>query len=259
MAHELGDFLRARRADAALEPPPARTTRRRVTGLRREEVAAASGVSIDYYIRLEQGRETNPSDAVLDALARTLRLTADATEHLYRLRNRGPSALIAERRVDDALRDRMTALVEAVSPHPAYVLDRLSYMVAANTEGVTLYDGFDGIPPAQRNTCRYLVNDPRARTTFVEWEELAHGAVAHLRAANADDLQDPELQVLVGELSATSPQFEAWWSGHIVERRRTSIKHLRTQAGDVVARRHEVLYLPEDGLRMTLWLDSKQR
>lgn len=89
-------------------------------------------------------------------------------------------------------------------------------------------------------------------------EELAHGAIAHLRAANADDLQDPELRAFVGELSGTSSQFEAWWSGHIVERRRTSIKHFRTQAGDVAARRHEVLYLPEDGLRMTLWLDPEQ-
>ncbi len=259
MAHELGDFLRARRADASLKPPPpGRTTRRRVVGLRREEVAAASGVSIDYYTRLEQGREVNPSDAVLDALARTLRLNADATEHLYRLGNRVRSPLVADRSLDVALIDRMTTLVEAVRPHPAYVLDRLSYTVAANAPGLSLYDGFARLAPEQRNTCRYLMTDPRARTTFLEWEELARGAVAHLRAANADNLRDPDLQALVGELSGASPQFAEWWSGHVVQRRRTSIKHLRTSTGEVVARRHEVLYLPEDGLRMTLWLDPEQ-
>lgn len=258
MSHELGDFLRARRADADLEPPTVEARRRRVTGLRREEVAAASGISIDYYIRLEQGRETNPSDAVLDALARVLQLTPDARDHLHRLRRHAPSTARSQRSDDTLLEGRMVALVEAVRPHPAYVLDRLSGMVAANPEGLMLYDGFADLPPEQRNTCRYLMTDPGARTTFIEWEQLARGAVAHLRAANADTLQDPGLQALVAELSERSPLFQEWWNGHVVERRRTSIKLIRTHEGTVIPRRHEVLYLPEDGLRMTLWLTPER-
>lgn len=254
MANELGDFLRARRADAGLEPPAhGAGRRRRVTGLRREEVAAAAGISVDYYIRLEQGRETHPSDAVLEALARALRLAPDAREHLSRLRGSGPSSprMVPD---DGSLRERMAALVQAVRPNPAYVLDRLSGMIAANPEGLALYAGFEDLPAERRNTCRYLMTDPRAREMFVEWEELARGAVAHLRAANADDLQDPALRGLVAELRAASPLFGEWWDEHIVERRRAAVTHIRAGGGEILARRHEVLYLPEDGVRMTLWL-----
>lgn len=96
MSTELGEFLRARRSDANLESPTRDgNNRRRVTGLRREEVSTAAGISVDYYTRLEQGRETRPSDAVIDALARVLRLTPDATEHLYRLRGASPSSIQA--------------------------------------------------------------------------------------------------------------------------------------------------------------------
>ncbi|MFT3798573.1 helix-turn-helix transcriptional regulator [Microbacterium sp.] len=254
MPNELGEFLRARRTDAGLAPPHHDdANRRRSTGLRREEVAAASGISVDYYTRLEQGREAHPSDSVLNALARVLCLPPDACEHLYRLR--GPHPLTARGQRDDAglLRERMTAIVTAVRPNPAYVLDRLSNMVAANAEGLDLYSGFADREPQDRNTLRYLMTDSRAQQIFVEWEEIARGAVAHLRAANADDLQDPELHTFVTELQARSPLFAEWWSGHLVERRRTSITHIRTGKG-IVARRHEVFYLPEDGLRMTLWI-----
>ena len=255
MSTELGEFLRARRGDANLESPIRDgNNRRRVAGLRREEVSTAAGISVDYYTRLEQGRETRPSDAVIDALARVLRLTPDATEHLYRLRGASPSSIHGQHDDDGLLAERMATLVEAVRPNPAYVLDRLSNMLAANPEGLALYDGFADISPRQRNTCRYLITDPRAREIFLEWEEIARGAVAHLRAANADNLHNPELQALVAELCQRSALFEEWWSEHIVERRRTSIKHIRATDGDTITRRYEVLHLPEDGLRMTLWL-----
>ncbi|GAB2828663.1 hypothetical protein GCM10027022_19780 [Alpinimonas psychrophila] len=148
----------------------------------------------------------------------------------------------------------MAALVEAVRPNPAYALDRLSNMVAANPEGLALYDGFADLPHGERNTCRYLMTEDRAREIFVEWEEVARGAVAHLRAANADNLHDTELQALVAELREHSPLFEEWWDEHIVERRRASLKHLRTQDGGTIARRYEVLHLPDEGVRVTIWL-----
>ncbi|MBS1673760.1 MAG: helix-turn-helix domain-containing protein [Actinobacteria bacterium] len=261
MSNALGDFLRARRTDARLQAGlPRAAGRRRTSGLRREEVATAAGISADYYTRLEQGRETHPSDAVLDALARALKLDPDAADHLHRLRDAHPEALRTEpaaASVDDAaLVARMTMLVDAVRPNPAYVLDRLSTVVAANPEGLALHEGLANLPPAERNTCRSLLLDPRARETFAEWEELARGAVAHLRAANVDDLQDPQLTALVAELSAASPLFRDWWGGHLVQRRRGDITHVRAADGTVTARRYEVLHLPEDGVRMTLWLPA---
>jgi transcriptional regulator with XRE-family HTH domain len=217
-------------------------------------VASAAGISVDYYTRLEQGRENHPSDAVVDALAVALHLTDDAREHLRRLRGAASPAARGEHLDDGELADRMSALVDAVRPNPAYVLDRLSNVIAANMEGLRLYEGFEELAPEERNTLRYLTTDARAPRIFVEWEELARGAVAHLRAANADDLNDPQLRSLVAQLTARSPLFDESWSGHIVERRRGSIKHIRTADGHVIARRYEVLHLPDDGLRLTLWL-----
>ena len=255
MDSPLGEFLRARRSNAL---PGSGSgdggRRRRVTGLRREEVSMAAGISVDYYTRLEQGRETRPSDAVLHALARALRLAPDATEHLFRLRDATAVDPHPPERDGAPLVTRMTALVEAVRPNPAYVLDRMSNMIATNREGLELYAGFADLPPRERNTCQYLMLDPRARGVFVEWEEVARGAVAHLRAANADALHDPELRAFVDGLRAESALFDHWWSGHIVERRRTAVTHIRSADGATTARRYEVLHLPEDGLRMTLWL-----
>lgn len=228
--------------------------RRRIDGLRREEVAAAAGISVDYYTRLEQGRERNPSNGVLNALARVLRLGPDATRHLVHLRD-GRHATAVHRAFDAELTERLSALVDSVAPNPAYVLDRLSFMTAANAEGLALFEGFADLAPDQRNTCRYLFTDPRAREVFVEWEVVARGAVAHLRAANSDDLGSPDLRGLVDELASQSEHFHSWWSEHVVERRRASVARIRTSQG-VVARRYEVLHLPDDDLRVTLWLPS---
>jgi hypothetical protein len=115
------------------------------------------------------------------------------------------------------------------------------------------------LPPQQRNTCRYLLTDIRARENFLEWEELARGAVAHLRGANADNLRDPELHAFVDELREHSQQFDEWWNGHIVQHRRASTLHIRTQDGHTVTRRYEILHLPDEDLRMTIWLPSTFR
>ncbi|GAB2982336.1 helix-turn-helix transcriptional regulator [Nocardioides montaniterrae] len=254
MSNELGAFLRARRVDARLEPPPHGTlVRRRVTGLRREEVATASGISVDYYTRLEQGREANPSDAVMDALARTLQLEPDAVDHLYALRSTHSSPARSQAQHDQDLVARMTTLVEAVRPNPAYVLDRFSNVVASNAEGLALFDGLAERPPHERNTCRYLLTHPRAREIFLDWEDLARGAVAHLRAANADNLDDEQLVALVDELHRQSADFGDWWNGHLVQRRRSATKRMNTADG-VITQRYEVLHLPEERLRMTFWL-----
>ncbi len=189
--------------------------------------------------------------------SRVLHLGTDGTEHLYRLRAAtSPSRSVHEDSL--ILAERMTALVEAVRPNPAYALDRLSNVVAANPEGLAIYDGFADLPPGERNTCRYLMTEARAREIFVEWEEIARGAVAHLRAVNAENLEDPELQAFVAELHEQSALFGEWREDHIVERRGASLKHLRTQDGGIVARRYEVLHLPDEGVRVTIWLPESQ-
>lgn len=253
MTNQLGEFLRARRTDPSLAPTLPSLGSRRVSGLRREELAAEAGISSDYYIRLEQGRETNPSDSVLEALARVLKLSADAAQHLHQLRDQSSTAAVE---TTGEMVARMEGLVDAVRPNPAYVLDRLSNIVAANPEGLALFDGIADAPPAERNTCRYLLTHPRAPEIFLDWADIARGAVGHLRAANADDLHEPNLARLVAELSATSPEFADWWDGHVVHRRRSSTKRMRTPDGSETARRYEILHLPDERMRMTIWLPS---
>jgi transcriptional regulator with XRE-family HTH domain len=225
MANELGEFLRARRGRLGPEDvglPPGLGPRR-TPGLRREELAAVAGVSIDYYIRLEQGKETNPSGPVLDALARALLLDAEERAHLYALANQvagrvaGP-VLGGSRQV----RPGVVQLLETLRPYPAYVLSRTSDVLAANPEALALYAGLAAWPPLRRNTIRYTVLHPGART-------------------------------LLGELLPASPEFARLWERHEVRHRRWERKEFRHPRVGELTLTTEILYLPEDGQRITIY------
>jgi transcriptional regulator with XRE-family HTH domain len=213
----LGEFLRNRRgrigpAEVGL---PAGNGRRQTPGLRREELAALAGVSIDYYTRLEQGRDTNPGPGVLDALASALRLDHDERAHLHSLaRNaadRRPARPARAARAPLAVRPGLRQLLEAIRPTPAYVLDPTSNILAANTEGIHLLSGVDDWPPAQRNLIRYVFTHPTARQVFVSWRPMAEDCVAHLRTVEAADPGSPDLAALVAELSSASADFADLW------------------------------------------------
>jgi transcriptional regulator with XRE-family HTH domain len=211
----LGDFLRSRRgrigpAEVGL---PAGAGRRQTPGLRREELAALAGVSIDYYIRLEQGRDTNPSDAVLEALATALRLDDDERAHVRSLARRsGPG----RPRPPAAARAGLLSLLEMVRPTPAYVLDPTSNILAANPEGAALLVDLDGWPKRRRNILRYVFTAPAARDVFVSWPAMAEDCVAHLRTVQGADPDSPELAALVAELSAASKEFTRLWANYDV-------------------------------------------
>jgi transcriptional regulator with XRE-family HTH domain len=214
----LGEFLRNRRgrigpAEVGL---PAGTTRRQTPGLRREELAALAGVSIDYYIRLEQGRDTNPGAAILDALASALRLDSDEREHLHSLARNAASRGTPRTPRAATARPGLLQLLETVRPTPAYVLDPTSNILAANPEGGQLMAGIDTWPPVRRNVVRYVFTHPAARTVFVSWQRMAEDCVAHLRTVAATDPGSPELAALVTELSATSPEFAQLWQHYDV-------------------------------------------
>ena len=176
MANALGDFLRARRA--RVKPGnvglPSGSGTRRTPGLRREEIAALAGLSIDYYIRLEQGKETNPSGAILDGLAQALRLNEEEHAHLYALANhvagRVPRTLPRANRV---VRPEILQLLETLRPYPAHVLTRTSDLLAANPESIALFAGLADWPPERRNTARYTFLHPAARELFTDWDRAA--------------------------------------------------------------------------------------
>ncbi|MFE3883430.1 helix-turn-helix domain-containing protein [Streptomyces lydicus] len=220
--NHLGEFLRARRA--GLQPEDvgmASHGTRRVAGLRREEVAVLAGVNADYYTRLEQGRERNPSLQVLDALSRALHLDADARAHLYRLAGATPgdqpSGHTAER-VSPALRQ----LMDGYPNTPAFVMSRAMDLLATNALADALYAPF---APAD-NLARMTFLDPARRHFYADWDRAAQATVANLRQAAGFEPDHPRLRELVRTLTQHSPHFTRLWNSHTVRGKTQNAKHL---------------------------------
>ncbi|WP_328427181.1 helix-turn-helix transcriptional regulator [Streptomyces sp. NBC_00443] len=215
MDGDLGDFLRSRRGRIQPEEVGLPSYgRRRVPGLRREEVAQLAGVSVDYYVRLEQGRGQSVSDAVLDAIARVLRL--DETEHDYlrtvaRPRDRGT------RHPDTArVRPGVQTLLDSMDRTPAFVIGPRMDVLAWNALADAVSD-YGRTAPADRNIPRHVFLDPGSRARYPEWPAIAAQAVAHLRLNAGHRPDDSELCALVGELSVKSEDFRRLWADHQVE------------------------------------------
>ncbi|MDT7609029.1 MAG: hypothetical protein QOG96_3532 [Pseudonocardiales bacterium] len=213
----IGDYLRARRelvrpGDIGI---PDLTGRRRVHGLRREEVALLAGVSSDYYVRLEQGRDQHPSPQVLDALARALQLDADATAHLHRL------ATQPARRRKTPRPEKVPAgilqLIESWSQTPAYVHGRYLDVLAVNSLATALIPYY----VKGENLVRIAFLDPRVREMYGNWAQVTESTVASLRALVGPDIDDPKLNELVGELSVRSERFRQLWARHDVRPKRS--------------------------------------
>lgn len=254
---ELGRFLRARRArvrpeDAGL---PVGTGLRRTPGLRREELATLAGVSVDYYTRLERGRETRPGPAVVDALGRALRLNGDAYERLRDL-----VALAAGQPADPppapgrAVRPSVRVMLEALRPFPAYVVSRTNDLLAANPPGLALLPGMADWPERQRNVTRYLFLHPEGLALYADWEEMARKSVAHLRAVAGADPEAPGLAQLVGELLVKSPDFARIWERYDVQARGGGEKHFRHPAAGAMSLTYEVMAVSRtDGQHLVVY------
>ncbi|GAA5051431.1 helix-turn-helix domain-containing protein [Streptomyces similanensis] len=247
---ELGRYLKARRAQVRPEDVglPAGAGLRRTPGLRREELAALAGVSVDYYIRLERGRETNPSPAVVDALGRALRLRGDGYERLHELAElasgRGSELPAC---ADRTVRDSVLRMLESMRPLPAYVVSRHNRVLAANPPGRRLLPGLWDWPEEQRNLTRYLFLHPVGRALYEPWEETVAHSVAHLRAVAGADPDDPELTALVGELLLKSPDFARIWERYEVCERGGGQKCFRHPNVGPMTLTYEVMRLARTG------------
>jgi transcriptional regulator with XRE-family HTH domain len=218
-ANALGEYLRARRELVSPESAGIpHIGRRRVPGLRRDELSLLAGVSTDYYVRLEQGRDRNPSTQVLDALARALQLDEQATAHLQALagseRRARRSGQMPER-----VALSIQQLIAGWQDTPAFVQGRRLDVLAANAAAAALSPLFTpGV-----NLLRATFLDRAVRDLYGDqWESLVQSTIAAVRALVGPDIDDPLLDELVGELSVRSDHFRALWARHDVRARTSS-------------------------------------
>jgi transcriptional regulator with XRE-family HTH domain len=244
----LSDFLRARRA--AIDPEhvgihdPAP---RRVPGLRREELAALAGVSVDYYTRLEQGRPITPSESVLDALASALRLDPAERSYLHTVARRSASPRRRSPRTVQKVRPGVHALLARLGDAPALVLGRRTDILATNRMARALLADFDAMPVRERNAVRWVMLDEAARSLFADsWEQVASVFVGTLRMDAARHPDDTRTAELVGELSMKSESFRRWWAGQKVVQIGHDVKHLHHPIVGALTMRTEALTFPGD-------------
>lgn len=243
-ANQLGSYLRARRALVGPEQAgiPGGTNRR-VPGLRREEVALLAGISADYYLRLERGRDRNPSLQVLEALARVLQLDELEQEYLFGLAAARPKR---RRRKPERVPARLYQLLASVQV-PAFVEGRAFDVLASNRLAVALSPR---LQPGH-NRLRSLLLDPEEQEFQQDWVRSTEGFIAAFRKSIGDDVDDPRFVELVGELALSSERFRTLWARHDIrnlEGGTTRVNH--PVVGELHLHRDK---LPVDGVLLVLY------
>ncbi|MFE4194690.1 helix-turn-helix transcriptional regulator [Paenarthrobacter sp. NPDC056912] len=254
---EIREFLATRRARISPDQAglPAYGGNRRVPGLRREEVALLSGMSVDYYIRLERGNLGGVSESVLEALARALQLDDAEHAHLFDLaRASGPSSRPRRKAPEQQIRPTVQRILDAMADVPAYVRNGRRDILATNKLGLALYSEMftDAVRPV--NVARFVFLNPRARGFFMDWETAANDLVANLRTEAGRNPYDRALTDLVGELSMRSEEFRTRWAAHNVRYHRTGLKRIHHPIVGDLELSFEAMELPADpGLSLIVY------
>ncbi len=213
--HELGDFLRTRRARLTPEDVGLpRGNRRKTPGLRREEVAQLVGVSVDWYTWLEQGRAITPSTQVLERLVQTLRLDANERSHLFLLaQQQAPPALLLETEI---VSPALQHFLDQFGARPAFVSGRRWDILAWNDAGCAVFGDHRQRTIRERNTIWGIFTNPLSRQFVVDWEKDARQLLAQFRSSCGRHPGDALLTELIHDLMLCSPEFRAWWPDHEV-------------------------------------------
>jgi len=257
---DIAEFLTTRRAKITPEQAGLPTYgRRRVKGLRREEVASLAGVSVEYYKRLERGNLSGVSDLVLEALATALQLDDAERAHLFDLaRAAGPAGAVSTRsrraggatsKVRPTIRRVLDQLVT-----PAIVRNARGDYIAANQLGRALYAPLFDSREQPANSARFAFLDRAATDFYRDWDRVATDLVAHLRSEAGRKPHDRHLSDLVGELSTRSPEFRTWWAAHNVRYHQTGVKRLHHPVIGELELSYEVMDLSADsGLTVAVY------
>ncbi|MGY2093004.1 helix-turn-helix transcriptional regulator [Nocardia gipuzkoensis] len=247
---DLSQFLRTRRA--RLHPDEVGLQHfgrpRRVPGLRRQELAQLAGVSVDYYVRLEQGRTRNVSDEILDAVARALQLSDDERAHLFDLAKPARAGQAAQHRVVrvERVRPGLQRVLDMATEMPAYIVGRRCDVLAWNRMACLLFGDFATMRPQDRNWGRLIFLNEDVQSLYDDWTIKARETVSYLRLKAGAYPNDQELATLIGELSVKSDEFRAWWASHDVRDKTYGTKTFHHPLVGEMALEHETLRLPDD-------------
>jgi len=246
---EIRQFLTTRRAKITPEQAglPRYGGRRRVTGLRREEVALLAGISIEYYTRLERGDAHGVSDEVLDALARALQFDDVERAHLddlIRTANAGPPN--RRRPTRERVRPSVQRILDTMTGTAAFARNGRLDILSANRLGYALYSPAFLDPRRPVNLARFIFLDRRSTEFYRDWDGIAHAAVGSLRAEAGRDPYDPALTGLIGELSTRSPEFRTRWAAHDVKYYRSGVQPFRHPIVGDLTLDYDALEIPAD-------------
>ncbi|MEU4172997.1 helix-turn-helix transcriptional regulator [Streptomyces sp. NPDC026665] len=255
----LGDFLRASRAriTPAEVGLPDDGRHRKVPGLRREELAQLANVSVDYIVRLEQGRAANVSPLVLESLASALRLEPDERAYFLSVGvqerpQKAASPLAGQAQAQTQM------LMDGLRDYPALLLGRRLDVLAWNSMGAALLTDFRALPQQDRNLVRLAFFDPQFRRLYVDWEKTARECVAYLRMDSVRYPEDEKLSSLVGELSLADPDFRRWWTDQRVKTRAFGKKRFNHPVAGRLDLHFQTLILGDDADK-TLFVYTPER
>ncbi|UUZ81744.1 helix-turn-helix transcriptional regulator [Paenibacillus sp. P26] len=213
---ELADFLRTRRLRLSPQAAglPLQPGRRRTQGLRREEVAALSGVSLAWYTYLEQGRPIRVSEQVLESIARTLQLDTDERNYMFVLA--GPLMMNGAPPEDGGVPPSLQRMLDDMESCPAYLTDNRWNIIAWNRPACEVFGDFPAMEELGRNLVWRTFMVPEYRRLFQDWEGIAKRSLAQFRIHYAKNMNDPWYNEMVARLKQASPEFAAWWQQHEV-------------------------------------------
>jgi transcriptional regulator with XRE-family HTH domain len=250
---ELARFLRTRRERITPEQVGLpESSRRRIRGLRREEVAVLAGLSPTWYTYLEQARDIRPSPEVLDSLAHVLQLTEDERQYLHQLAlghventfSVAPAAMV---------NSLVTDLVQLAgqTPYPLYAIDYAGDVIAWNDACLEWYTDWASLPGIERNIVWWMLMNAQARERIVDWTDDARDIVGRTRALSARFPHDPRVGELIARLHAESAEFERWWPDHEVRGQRQRSRRFRLKGLGIRSMRLVVVH-PADDLNVTM-------
>lgn len=246
---QLGDFLRHLRASMAPEEVGFGSYRRRRTpGLRREEVAEIIGVGPDWYARLEQGRDAQPSEAVIDRLGQAFHLSVDQRAYLSRLA-RSQSQFSED--VAISAPARLVEMIDSMQYQPAYVRNVRWDILARNPAHTKVFGSYPSTAAEKPNMLWLIFTDPHFRAANVNWEVVAQKVIAKFRSDWSRNPEDKQSLQLIEELKAQSPEFSEWWSRYDIEETLTHPIELRHAIGGRITLDRVTLH-PEGKLRLSL-------